>query len=80
MSKLEGLRMKTETTLTRAEHIIENALTSIGKIYGLPADDYNTIYRLLNDALSHIETRLGGATQLAYYSYELQPTPEPSNI
>lgn len=52
--------------------IIQQALDNVRLAHGLPADDYNTIYRLLNEALSHIETRQGGSTALAYYSHELQ--------
>lgn len=74
-------RMTADKRALQLSHaIIQQALDNIRLAHGLPADDYNTIYRLLNDALSHIETRQGGSTQLTYYPYELQPTPETSNI
>lgn len=52
--------MKTETTLTRAEHVLEGALTAIRQIYGLPADDYLTIYSHLVKALTHLKMRQEG--------------------
>jgi hypothetical protein len=62
--------MTTEQKALQLSHaIIRQALDNIRLAHGLPADDYNTIYQLLNNALSHIETRQGGSTQLTYYSY-----------
>jgi len=68
--------MKTETTLTRAEHIIENALASIGNIYGLPADDYLTIYGHLVNCIAHLRLRQEGRLPEHTYLSDEQPVPE----
>lgn len=65
--------MKTENLALESAHAtVRQAIYYIRATHGLPADDYNTIYRLLNEALSHIETRQGGSTTPAYFSHELQ--------
>lgn len=68
--------MKTETTLTRAEHIIENALTNISNIYGLPADDYLTIYGHLVKCIAHIRLRQEGRLPEHTYLPDEQPALE----
>lgn len=67
--------MKTETTLTRAEHILADALTKIGNIYGLPAEDYLAIYSHLVQCITHIRLRQEGRTLNTYLPDE-QPEPE----
>lgn len=66
--------MKTETSLTKAEHILEDAFYSLRNIYALPADDYLVIYGHLVKCMTHIKMRKAGKLpEHVYVSDELQP-------